>query len=42
MKTINVTFTDNEHKKLMDVKKKLSWHDFVLKLVRENQKNEVE
>jgi len=42
MKTINVTFTDDEHKKLMEVKEKLSWHDFILKLVRENQKHEGE
>lgn len=30
MKTINETFTDNEHKILKDLKKKLSWHDFIM------------
>jgi len=31
MKTINETFTDEEHKNLKNFKgKKLSWHDFIL------------
>ena len=30
MRTINETFTDEEHKKLIKMKKKLSWHDFIL------------
>ncbi len=29
MKTINVTFTDEEHGVLMKIKGKLSWHDFI-------------
>ena len=33
MKTVNVVFTDEEHKKLVNVKGNLSWHDFILKLV---------
>jgi len=33
MKTVNVVFTDEEHKKLVDAKENLSWHDFILKLV---------
>ena len=41
MKTINVTFTDEEHEDLMKTKNKLSWHDFILKLKKENQKNMV-
>jgi predicted CopG family antitoxin len=30
MKTINETFTDEEHKSLSKLKDKLSWHDFIL------------
>ena len=30
MKTINETFTDEEHKKLKDFKGKLSWHDLII------------
>lgn len=30
MKTINETFTDDEHKAMLNFKKKLSWHDFIL------------
>jgi len=30
MKTINETFTDEEHKSLVKFKQKLSWHDFIL------------
>lgn len=33
MKTINETFTDEEFKELKQVKKKLSWHEFILKLL---------
>lgn len=33
MKTINETFTDEEHKELSKRKGKLSWHDFILKLL---------
>ena len=33
MKTVNVVFTNEEHKKLVDVKGNLSWHDFILKPV---------
>ena len=30
MKTINVTFTEDEYNLLVAVKKKRSWHDFIL------------
>ncbi|MHA1950844.1 MAG: hypothetical protein ACW99G_12595 [Candidatus Thorarchaeota archaeon] len=30
MKTINVTFTDEEHGALLQAKDKLSWHDFII------------
>ena len=30
MKTINVTFTDEEHETLMAAKGSLNWHDFIL------------
>jgi predicted CopG family antitoxin len=33
MKTINETFTDEEYEKLKEAKKKLNWHDFILKLI---------
>lgn len=39
MKQINVYFDDDEHKKLEKKKDKLSWHDFILKLLeREEEK----
>jgi len=33
MKQINIYFDDEEHKKLVEVKGDLTWHDFVLKLI---------
>ena len=33
MKTINETFTDEEHKRMVKLKGKLSWRDFILFLV---------
>ena len=33
MKTINVTFEDKEYKKLIKKKGKLSWHNFIMKLI---------
>jgi hypothetical protein len=30
MRTINETFTDEEHTKLLEAKKDMSWHDFIL------------
>ena len=32
MKTINVTFTDDEHEKLVEAKEAedMNWHDFIL------------
>ena len=33
MKTINVTFTDEEHRKLVRTKGDVSWHDFILNLL---------
>ena len=35
MKTINVTFTDQEIKKLKKHKGAQNWHDFILTLVKE-------
>jgi len=32
MKTINVTFTNEEHKKLIKLKGKKSWHDYILEI----------
>ena len=32
MKTINETFTDTEFNKLKKLKKKLSWHDFIMSM----------
>lgn len=34
MKTINETFDDDEYNALIIVKKDLSWHDFILTLVK--------
>ena len=34
MKTINETFTDEEHEQLSQAKKDLSWHDFIIKLIK--------
>lgn len=30
MKTINITFTEEEHKNLTEFKRNISWHDFIL------------
>ena len=40
MKTLNITFDDKEYKKLVREKNKinLSWHDFILQLVDNNDK----
>jgi predicted CopG family antitoxin len=35
MKTINETFTDDEFNSLLKLKKDLSWHDFILSLIQE-------
>ena len=32
VKTINVTFTDEEHDVLVKTKNDLNWHDFILKI----------
>ena len=32
MRTVNVVFEDNEHKKLTKLKGNRSWHDFIMKL----------
>ena len=42
MKQINVYFDDKEYNKLIDKKKKLSWHDFILKLLGEIEDDERE
>ena len=43
MKTLNVTFEDDEYHILVKAKKELSWHDFIIKcaLDRELQKGEL-
>ena len=38
MKTLNEKFTDEEFKKLKRLKKKLSWHDFILLLANYAEK----
>lgn len=40
MKTINVTFTDEEHRKLVEEKGEQSWHDFILRLSDDNEKED--
>jgi len=30
MKTINVTFTDEEYKQLLNAKNSANWHDYIL------------
>jgi len=45
MKSIHAIFTDEEHEKIAEKKKKsgLNWHDFILKLTKiEKRKNEKE
>ena len=37
MKTINVTFTDEEGERLTEAKGVLSWHDFIMTLVEEEE-----
>jgi hypothetical protein len=37
MKTINVTFDDGEYKLLMKKKNGLSWHNFIMKLVKQEE-----
>jgi predicted CopG family antitoxin len=37
MKAINVTFEDKEHEELSKKKGELSWHDFILKLIEDNE-----
>jgi len=39
MKQINVYFDDKDYKRLIEKKDNLSWRDFILKLVDENEKN---
>lgn len=34
MKQINVYFEDKEYEKLVENKKELSWHDFIMKLAQ--------
>jgi len=38
MKTINETFTDEEHYLLVKKKEKQSWHDFILMLTKKGGK----
>lgn len=37
MKTINETFTDEEYEKLIEKKDKMSWHDFILTLLKKKK-----
>lgn len=37
MKSIHVTFEDNEHKRLKDKKGRQSWHDFITQMGRVNE-----
>ena len=39
MKTLNVVFTDEEHKRLSEAKGDLTWHDFILKILEEAEKS---
>ncbi|MFH1307066.1 MAG: hypothetical protein ABIH83_05445 [Candidatus Micrarchaeota archaeon] len=41
MKTINVTFEDSEYKKLIKKKSNVSWHEFIMKLVKEDANKEL-
>lgn len=40
-KTINETFTDAEHKQLIIVKGDLTWHDFIMTLLRKTKKDDI-
>lgn len=44
MKTLNVTFEDDEYHILIKAKKELSWHDFIIKnaLQHELQKGDLD
>ena len=33
MKTLNETFTDKEFKEMKKMKRKLSWHDFIILMI---------
>ena len=35
MKTINVTFSDEEHELLLEAKANISWHDFIILLANQ-------
>ena len=37
MKNINIVFTDEEHEKLTKAKGELSWHKFILTLLKEEE-----
>ena len=41
MKQLNITFENEEHKKLVRKKEEsgLNWHDFILKLIEEKNEN---
>ena len=36
MKTLNVTFEDEEYNQLVAKKGELSWHDFIMKLIKDS------
>lgn len=39
MKSITVYFEDNEFKDLKNVKDTMSWHDFIMQLIKKNNEN---
>lgn len=42
MKTINVTFTDDEYKQLLNAKNSANWHDYILnKCVQSDHKDSI-
>lgn len=42
MKTINVTFTDDEYKQLLNAKNSANWHDYILnKCVQSDHKEKM-
>lgn len=40
MRYINVVFENDEFEKLLEKKGSFSWHDFILKLLNEDNKND--
>lgn len=38
VKTINVTFTDEEHDQLIKKKNGTNWHDYIIELAKKEEK----